>query len=51
MVIIFSSFQAIMASGTKKGELFVADVNTVLKNKNVTTDIKVDSNSYVSYIL
>ncbi|XP_058228127.1 mitochondrial outer membrane protein porin of 34 kDa-like [Rhododendron vialii] len=38
---------AITASGTKKGELFIADVNTVLKNKNVTTDIKVDSNSHL----
>ncbi|KAE9466555.1 hypothetical protein C3L33_01538, partial [Rhododendron williamsianum] len=38
---------AITTSGTKKGELFIADVNTVLKNKNVTTDIKVDSNSHL----
>lgn len=38
---------AITASGTKKGELFIADVNTQLKNKNVTTDIKVDSNSHL----
>ncbi|XP_047332160.1 mitochondrial outer membrane protein porin of 34 kDa-like [Impatiens glandulifera] len=36
---------AITASGTKKGELFLADVNTQLKNKNITTDIKVDTNS------
>ncbi|XP_061355749.1 outer plastidial membrane protein porin-like [Gastrolobium bilobum] len=36
---------AITSSGTKKGELFVADVNTQLKNKNVTTDIKVDTDS------
>uniref|UniRef100_A0A5B6YTZ9 Voltage-dependent anion-selective channel protein n=1 Tax=Davidia involucrata TaxID=16924 RepID=A0A5B6YTZ9_DAVIN len=36
---------AITSSGTKKGELFLADVNTQLKNKNITTDIKVDSNS------
>lgn len=36
---------AITSSGTKKGELFVADVNTQLKNKNITTDIKVDTNS------
>ncbi|KAF5749019.1 mitochondrial outer membrane protein porin of 34 kDa [Tripterygium wilfordii] len=35
----------ITSSGVKKGELFVADVNTQLKNKNVTTDIKVDTNS------
>ncbi|XP_004489166.1 outer plastidial membrane protein porin [Cicer arietinum] len=36
---------AITSSGTKKGELFLADVNTQLKNKNVTTDIKVDTES------
>ncbi|CAK9186693.1 unnamed protein product, partial [Ilex paraguariensis] len=34
---------AITASGTRKGELFLADINTQLKNKNITTDIKVDS--------
>ncbi|KAF5725331.1 mitochondrial outer membrane protein porin of 34 kDa [Tripterygium wilfordii] len=36
---------AITSSAVKKGELFVADINTQLKNKNVTTDIKVDTNS------
>ncbi|KAB2064488.1 hypothetical protein CXB51_024432 [Gossypium anomalum] len=36
---------AITSAGTKKGELFLADVNTQLKNKNVTTDIKVDTYS------
>ncbi|KAI6671196.1 hypothetical protein NL676_006081 [Syzygium grande] len=35
----------ITSSATKKGELFLADVNTQLKNKNVTTDVKVDTNS------
>ncbi|XP_073271588.1 mitochondrial outer membrane protein porin of 36 kDa-like [Primulina huaijiensis] len=38
---------AITSSGTKKGELFLADVNTQLKNKNITTDVKVDTNSNV----
>lgn len=33
------------STGTKKGDLFLADVNTQLKQKNVTTDIKVDTNS------
>ncbi|XP_011085778.1 mitochondrial outer membrane protein porin of 34 kDa isoform X2 [Sesamum indicum] len=33
------------SSGTKKGDLFLADVNTQLKHKNITTDIKVDTNS------
>lgn len=41
--------QAITSSGTKKGELFLADVSTQLKNKNITTDIKVDTNSNVSH--
>ncbi|KAL5098044.1 hypothetical protein RYX36_002371, partial [Vicia faba] len=36
---------AITSSGTKKGELFLGDVNTQLKNKNITTDIKVDISS------
>ncbi|KAK9272915.1 hypothetical protein L1049_003294 [Liquidambar formosana] len=36
---------AITSSGTKKDDIFLADVNTQLKNKNVTTDIKVDTNS------
>ncbi|CAL0299011.1 unnamed protein product [Lupinus luteus] len=38
---------SITSSGTRKGDLFVADVNTQLKNKNITTDIKVDTNSNV----
>ncbi|KAL6007204.1 hypothetical protein ACLOJK_032700 [Asimina triloba] len=36
---------AISASGIKKGEVLLADVNTQLKNKNITTDVKVDTNS------
>ncbi|MBA0731486.1 hypothetical protein Golax_020426 [Gossypium laxum] len=36
---------AITSSGTKKGDLFLADVNTQLKSRNVTTDIKVDTSS------
>ncbi|KAI3904898.1 hypothetical protein MKW92_045561 [Papaver armeniacum] len=36
---------AITSTGIKKGELFIADVNTQLKNKNITTDVKVDTNS------
>ncbi|XP_031115854.1 mitochondrial outer membrane protein porin of 34 kDa [Ipomoea triloba] len=38
---------AITSTGTKKGDLFFGDVNTQLKNKNITTDIKVDTNSNV----
>ncbi|KAK6139287.1 hypothetical protein DH2020_026965 [Rehmannia glutinosa] len=46
---IFCNFSmgAITSSGTKKGDLFIADVNTQLKNKNITTDVKVDTNSNV----
>ncbi|KAL5553944.1 hypothetical protein UlMin_041345 [Ulmus minor] len=36
---------AISSTGVKKGELFLADVSTQLKNKNITTDVKVDTNS------
>ncbi|PIN17015.1 Porin/voltage-dependent anion-selective channel protein [Handroanthus impetiginosus] len=38
---------AITSSGTRKGELLIADVSTLLKNKNITTDVKVDTNSNV----
>ncbi|XP_076948382.1 mitochondrial outer membrane protein porin of 36 kDa-like [Bidens hawaiensis] len=41
----FSIFQAITSSGAKKGDLFLADVSTKLVNKNITTDVKVDTNS------
>ncbi|KAJ0726017.1 putative porin, eukaryotic type [Helianthus annuus] len=41
--------QAITSSGTKKGELFLADVNTQLKRNNITTDINVDTNSNVRH--
>lgn len=40
--------QAISSTGIKKGEAFLADINTQLKNKNLTTDVKVDTNSNVS---
>ncbi|KAL7100839.1 hypothetical protein ACP275_08G019800 [Erythranthe tilingii] len=33
------------STGTKKGDLFLADINTQLKHKNVTTDFKVDTGS------
>ncbi|KAK9114119.1 hypothetical protein Syun_020916 [Stephania yunnanensis] len=36
---------AITSSGIKKGDLLVADVNTQIKNKNITTDVKVDTSS------
>ncbi|KAL6192725.1 hypothetical protein ACLB2K_033811 [Fragaria x ananassa] len=36
---------AITSSGIKKGDLLLGDVSTQLKNKNITTDVKVDTNS------
>lgn len=36
---------AITSSGTKKGELLLGDIITELKNKNITTNVKVDTNS------
>lgn len=41
-------FQALTSTGIKKGEFFLADVSAQLKNKNITTDVKVDTNSNVS---
>ncbi|KAL9668273.1 hypothetical protein QQ045_002652 [Rhodiola kirilowii] len=40
-------FTVITSSITKKGELYLADVTTQLKNKNITSDFKVDTNSNV----
>ncbi|KAK1432846.1 hypothetical protein QVD17_09748 [Tagetes erecta] len=39
---------AITSCGTKKGDLFLADVNTQIKRNNITTDIKVDTSSNLS---
>ncbi|CAH9083456.1 unnamed protein product [Cuscuta europaea] len=36
---------AITSSGSKKGDLFLGDVTTQLKNKNITTEFKVDTKS------
>lgn len=51
LVLIFSFIillQAITSSGIKKGDLLLGDISTQLKNKNITTDVKVDTNSNVS---
>lgn len=40
--------QEITSTGVRKGEVYLADVSTKLKNKNITTDVKVDTNSNVS---
>ncbi|KAK8291410.1 hypothetical protein V6Z12_D06G058200 [Gossypium hirsutum] len=44
----FSLFilQAITSTGTKKGEFLLANISTELKNKNITTNVKVDTSSY-----
>lgn len=42
---------AITSSGTKKGDLFLADVNTQFKHKNITTDVKVDTSNNLSFIV
>ncbi|XP_051146195.1 mitochondrial outer membrane protein porin of 36 kDa-like [Andrographis paniculata] len=39
---------AITSSGTRKGEVLSGDISTQLKNKNITTDVKVDTLSRVS---
>ncbi|XP_010670319.2 mitochondrial outer membrane protein porin of 34 kDa [Beta vulgaris subsp. vulgaris] len=36
---------ALTSCGTKEGDLFFGDVSTKLKKNNITTDIKVDTNS------
>ncbi|KAA0036442.1 mitochondrial outer membrane protein porin of 36 kDa-like [Cucumis melo var. makuwa] len=38
---------AISSTGVKKGDIFLADVSTQLKNNNITTDVKVDTHSNV----
>ncbi|KAL4332778.1 hypothetical protein GQ457_07G006620 [Hibiscus cannabinus] len=43
--------KAITSVETKKCDLFMADVNTQLENKNVTTDIKVDTYSNTLLLL
>ncbi|KAF3671135.1 Outer plastidial membrane protein porin [Capsicum annuum] len=39
--------QATTTLGLKKGDLLLADINTQLKNENITTDIKADTNSNI----
>ncbi|PQQ08677.1 porin [Prunus yedoensis var. nudiflora] len=36
---------AISSTGIRKGDLYLGDVSTQLKNKNITTDVKVDTDS------
>ncbi|GAB2297249.1 hypothetical protein Dimus_031360 [Dionaea muscipula] len=38
---------ALTSTGIRKGDLFLADVSTKLTKKNITTEIKVDTNSNV----
>ena len=39
--------QTFITTGVKKGDLFFGDIVTKLKKRNVTTDIKLDTNSRV----
>lgn len=39
---------AVTSSGTKKGDVLLGDINTQVKNKNITTDVKVDTLSRVT---
>ncbi|KAL0372439.1 UNVERIFIED_CONTAM: Mitochondrial outer membrane protein porin of [Sesamum calycinum] len=45
MVVVHKSL--LLHLGLRRGNCFLADVNTQLKNKNITTDVKVDTNSNV----
>jgi hypothetical protein len=40
--------QAITATGTKKNDFILGEIHSQIKNKNVTLDIKTNSNSSVS---
>lgn len=52
-VVILSNFifkmqvQAFTATGLKKDEVFVGDINTLYKSKNTVVDVKVDTYSIV----
>lgn len=48
MISLALYIQEITSTGVRKGELYLADISTKLKNKNITSDIKVDTNSSVS---
>jgi hypothetical protein len=39
--------QAFTATGLKKDEVFVGDINTLYKSKNTVVDVKVDTYSIV----
>ncbi|XP_010551868.1 PREDICTED: mitochondrial outer membrane protein porin of 34 kDa-like isoform X2 [Tarenaya hassleriana] len=43
--LLLPSPRPVLLSGIKKGDIFLADVTTQLKNKNITTDIKFGSDS------
>ncbi|KAA0032299.1 mitochondrial outer membrane protein porin of 36 kDa-like [Cucumis melo var. makuwa] len=42
---------AISSTGVKKGDIFLVDVSTQLKNNNITTDVKVGTHSNVHTIV
>lgn len=43
----FSIWQGLTATGFKKDQYFVGDINSLYKNGNVTVDVKVDTYSNV----
>ncbi|RWV82259.1 hypothetical protein GW17_00056254 [Ensete ventricosum] len=48
MIFMLCLLQAISASGTKKNELILGELQSQLKNKNISFDVKATSDSKVS---
>lgn len=42
-----SIWQGLVATGLKKDQIFIGDINTLYKSGNVTVDVKVDTYSNV----
>lgn len=48
MLILNYMVQGLSATGLKKDEIFIGDINSVYKSGNTTVDVKVDTYSSVS---
>lgn len=48
MLILNYMVQGLLATGLKKDEIFIGDINSVYKSGNTTVDVKVDTYSNVS---
>lgn len=48
MLILNYMVQGLSATGLKKDEIFIGDINSVYKSGNTTVDVKVDTYSNVS---